>query len=135
MKHLAHLHKILRFDRSSFFVFLCVLSVEIAIGTFFHDRFVRYFLGDVFIVVLICYFVRSWCAIKVWIVALGTLIFSWFVELAQYFNLIDMLGWRGSQLAHLTIGSTFDWLDLLAYTLGSILNLSIARSIYGKTDA
>jgi Protein of unknown function (DUF2809) len=127
MKHLARLHKILRFDRSSFVVFLWVLGIEIAIGTFFRDRFVRYFLGDVFIVVLICYFIRSWCAIKVWIVVLGTLIFSWFVELAQYFDLIGMLGWRNSQLAHLTIGSTFDWLDLLAYVLGSFLSLSIAR--------
>jgi Protein of unknown function (DUF2809) len=127
MKHLSNQYKILRFDRSSFFIFLCVLSIEIAIGTFFHDRFVRYFLGDVFIVVLICYFVRSWCAIKMWIVVLSTLIFAWFVELAQYFDLIGLLGWRDLQLAHLTIGSTFDWMDLLAYVLGSFLSLSIAR--------
>jgi ABC-type enterochelin transport system permease subunit len=117
----------MRFDPSSFFVFLAVLLVEIVIGTFFHDAFVRYFLGDVLIVVLICFLVRSAFAIPLRTVVISTLIFAFCTELAQAFDLIGRLGWRDSQLAHLTIGSTFDWADLLAYTLGSGLNLWIGR--------
>ncbi len=127
MKKNTSQQNIIRFDRRSCFIFVGVLGIEIVIGTFFHDQFVRYFLGDVLIMVLICYFIRSWCSIKGWIVVLGTLIFAYLVELAQFFDLIGILGWRSSQMAHFTIGSTFDWMDLLAYLLGSGLNLMIAR--------
>jgi hypothetical protein len=116
----------MRFDRSSFFIFLGVLLIELIIGGFFRDGFVRHFLGDVFIVVLICYFVRIWFDFPLWQVVLGTLIFAYLVEGIQYLKLIDILGWRSSQLAHLTIGSTFDWKDMLAYTIGSGLSLAIA---------
>ncbi len=58
-------------------------------------------------------------------VVLGTLISAYLVELSQYFDLVDILGWRGSQLANLTIGSTFDWIDLLAYMLGAACSLLI----------
>jgi hypothetical protein len=118
----------IRFDRYSFLIFLIVLMIEIVIGAFFRDQFVRYFLGDVFIVVLICYFIRSFLSVKLWIVILGTLIFAFLIELAQYFNVIDLFGWRNSQLAHLTIGSTFDWADLLAYVLGSGISWGIGHN-------
>jgi hypothetical protein len=119
--------KICRFDRRSFLIFLLILIIEIIIGTFFHDRFVRYFLGDVLIVVLICYFIRSWWAIRLPIVLVGTLIFAFLVELAQYADLIGRLGWQHSEFTRLTIGSTFDWTDLLAYTIGTGLSYVIAK--------
>ncbi len=103
------------------------MILEIIIGTFFHDRFVRYFLGDVLIVVLICYFIRSWCAIRLRVLLLGTLAFAFLVELAQYVDLIGRLGWQHSELTRLTIGSTFDWTDLVAYTIGTGLSLIIAK--------
>jgi hypothetical protein len=119
--------KLFRFDRRSFLIFLLILMLEIIIGTFFHDRFVRYFLGDVLIVVLICYFMRSWWAIRLWILLLGTLIFAFLTELAQYVDLIGLLGWQHSEFTRLTIGSTFDWTDLLAYTIGTGLSAIIAK--------
>jgi hypothetical protein len=130
MKHNHQMHsrpKLFRFDRSSFLIFLLILMLEIIIGTFFHDRFVRYFVGDVLIVVLICYFIRSWWAIRLWILLLGTLIFAFLTELAQYVDLIGLLGWQHSELTRLTIGSTFDWTDLLAYTIGTGLSFIIAK--------
>jgi hypothetical protein len=119
--------KIWRFDRRSFTIFIAVLLIEIIIGTFFHDRFVRYFLGDVLIVVLICYFIRSWWAIRLPILLIGTLAFAFLTELAQYFDLVGRLGWQHSELTRLTIGSTFDWADLLAYTIGTGISWAIAK--------
>jgi hypothetical protein len=119
--------KLFRFDRRSFLIFLLILMLEIIIGTFFHDRFVRYFLGDVLIVVLICYFIRSGCAIRLRVLLIGTLIFAFLTELAQYFDLVGLLGFQHSTLTHLTIGSTYDWLDLLAYTIGTGLSAIIAK--------
>jgi Protein of unknown function (DUF2809) len=116
-----------RFDRRSFLIFVLILILEIIIGTCFHDRFVRYFLGDVLIVVLICYFIRSWLAIRLRVLLIGTLIFAFLTELAQYFDLVGWLGWQHSTLTHLTIGSTFDWLDLVAYTIGAGISWAIAK--------
>jgi Protein of unknown function (DUF2809) len=130
MKHNHQMHnrpKLFRFDRSSFLIFLLVLILEIIIGTFFNDRFVRYFLGDVLIVVLICYFIRSWLAIRLPILLIGTLIFAFLTELAQYFDLVGLLGFQHSEFTRLTIGSTFDWLDLVAYTIGTGLSAIIAK--------
>jgi Protein of unknown function (DUF2809) len=130
MKNNPKMHyppKLFRFDRPSFLIFLLILILEIIIGTFFHDRFVRYFLGDVLIVVLICYFIRSWCAIRLRVLLLGTLIFAVLTELAQYFDLVGLLGWQHSELTRLTIGSTFDWMDLVAYTIGTGISWAIAK--------
>lgn len=122
----------MRFDHHAFFIFLGVLIIEVVIGSFFRDRFVRHFVGDVFIVVLIAYGVRSLFPIKLETVVLGTWIFALFVEITQYFDLIGILGWRSSPWAHLTIGSTFDGLDLLAYTIGSGISLTLGRSRTSK---
>jgi hypothetical protein len=121
----------MRFDRQSFVVFLLSLCIVVIIGAFFRDAFVRHFLGDVFIVVVICFFVRSLWPVKPWVLVLGTLIFSYGVEVTQYFRLIDLLGWRNSQLAHLTIGSSFDWFDLLAYTIGAGISWAIGYKWMG----
>jgi Protein of unknown function (DUF2809) len=130
MKNNHQMHsptKLFRFDRPSFLIFLLILILEIIIGTFFHDRFVRYFVGDVLIVVLICYFIRSWCAIRLRVLLWGTLIFAVLTELAQYVDLVGLLGWQHSEFTRLTIGSTFDWMDLLAYTIGTGISWAIAK--------
>jgi hypothetical protein len=116
-----------RFSRDAFGVFLIVLLIEIIIAIFFRDPFVRYFLGDVLIVVLICYFIRSFCAARLPLVIVGTLIFAYSVEIAQYFNIANYLGGRDSIAVQLTVGTTFEWLDFIAYTIGSGLNFAIAH--------
>jgi Protein of unknown function (DUF2809) len=119
--------KLWRFSRDAFLVFLVVLLIEIVIATFFHDRFVRFFLGDVLIVVLICYLIRSFCTVKLSLVIASTLIFAYLIEIAQYFNIASYLGGYNSLAVQLTVGTTFDWKDLIAYTIGSGLNVAIGH--------
>ena len=45
------------------------------------------------------------------------------VEVLQYFKLIYLLGWEQSLLAHLILGSSFHWVDMLMYTAGILLTL------------
>lgn len=58
---------------------------------------------------------------------IGVLIFAFMVEFAQYFKLVEVLGLEGNRLARIVIGSTFDPLDLLAYTLGAIAVVLIEK--------
>lgn len=108
----------LRFNRRSFTLFAILLAIVVMIALFFRDDWIRPLLGDVLIVMVIAYFVHAFVAAPLRKIAIGTLIFAYLIEFLQFLNLIDILGWRNSELAHLTIGSTFDWRDLIAYTLG-----------------
>jgi hypothetical protein len=65
-----------------------------------------------------------YCAVRTFVeaspikVAVGVLLFAYLIELLQYYSIVDRLGLSGNQLAKTVIGCGFDWLDLLAYTLG-----------------
>ncbi|HBB34871.1 MAG TPA: DUF2809 domain-containing protein [Cyanobacteria bacterium UBA8803] len=110
--------KLLRFNSHSFILFLIIFVIEVIIAIFFRDRWIRPLLGDVLVVMAIAYFIHAFFGIRLQKIAISTLIFAYFIELLQFLKIIDFLGWRDSQLAHLTIGSTFDWRDLVAYTIG-----------------
>jgi len=113
--------KLLRFHRQSFLLFAMIFAIVVIIALFFRDPWIRPLLGDVLIVMVIAYFIHAFVALPLRRIAIGTLIFAYFVEFLQYLKLIDRLGWQNSQLAHLTIGSTFDWRDLVAYTIGVVI--------------
>lgn len=91
------------------------------IALFFRDQWVRPLLGDVLVVMAIAYFIHAFVAIPLRKIAIGTLIFAYCIELLQFLRILDILGWQDSLLAHLTIGSTFDWRDLVAYTIGIVV--------------
>lgn len=119
----------LRFNRTSFTLFAILFAIVVIIALFFRDDLIRPLLGDVLIVMVIAYFVHAFIAVPLRKVAIGTLIFACLIEFLQFLNLIDILGWRNSHLAHLTIGSTFDWRDLVAYTLGIAIVLLTANRL------
>lgn len=108
----------LRFYLPSFVLFAILFAIVVIIALFFRDDWIRPLLGDVLIVMVIAYFVHAFLAISLRKIAIATLIFAYLIEFLQFLKLIDLLGWRNSQLAHLTIGSTFDWRDLVAYMIG-----------------
>lgn len=82
--------------------------------------FLRYTLGDLLVVMLIYASLRVILPDRpkpLWM-AVGVFAFALCVELSQYFNLIGLLGLGDEKLAHLTMGSTFDWVDIAAYAVG-----------------
>jgi hypothetical protein len=99
-------------------IFSIVFAIEVIIAIFVRDRWIRPLLGDLLVVIAIAYFIRAFFAIRMTKIAIGTLIFAYAIELLQLLKIIDILGWRDSLLARLTIGTTFDWRDLVAYTIG-----------------
>jgi hypothetical protein len=119
--------KLWRFDRGSFTKFAIILGIEVIIAVFFRDPWIRQWLGDVLVVMGVAYFIDAFVALPMCKIAIGTLIFAYGIEVLQFFKVIDRLGWQNSQLAHLTIGSTFDWKDLFAYTLGAAILMFIHR--------
>ena len=77
--------------------------------------------------ILIYCFVKSFLNTPVWPTAIGVLIFSFTIEVLQYFDLVALLGLQDSKIARIVIGTSFAWADLLAYTVGIVVLLFFER--------
>ncbi len=111
-----------------FFLFAFVLFViEVLIALFVHDGFVRPYVGDYLVVMLMYCAVRTFIKAAPLKIAIGVLLFSFFIEVLQYFKIVDRLGLAGNEFAKTMIGYGFSWLDILAYTLGFITVLVLER--------
>ncbi len=108
----------IRFNKKYFFFSLLLLLIEIYIGFFVHDNFVRPYIGDLLVVILIYCFIRSFFEIVVWKLALGVLVFSYIIETLQYVRIVELLGLSNSRFASTMIGTSFAWWDIVAYTIG-----------------
>jgi len=115
------------FNSSYFVLFTLLLTVELLIGTCMHDAFFRPYGGDFLVVLLLYCLIRSFINIPVVKSAIGILIFSYTVEISQYFHLVKLLGMQHSRLALLILGNSLSFSDLLCYTLGILLVLIIEK--------
>jgi len=115
----------LQFRKNYFLLALLLLCIEIFIAVFVHDRFIRPYVGDFLVVILIYCFIRAFLNTSVTTTALFALLFAYTVETAQYFNLANLMGLQDHRIAQIIIGNSFEWMDILAYTLGFLLILII----------
>jgi len=115
------------FNKKYFVLFLIIFITEVLIALYVHDDFVRPYLGDVLVVILIYCFVQSFVKIKVWMAAVAVLAFAFGVELCQYLNLVEQLNLQHSKLARTVIGTSFSWIDMLTYVIGIAIVLAVER--------
>ena len=108
----------LKFQLKYFIPATILFLIEVFIALFIHDNFIRPFFGDVLVVILIYCFIKSFINSPVIITAIAVLLFAYLIEVLQYFNIVKILGLQNSNLARIIIGTSFEWTDLLAYTLG-----------------
>ena len=95
-----------------------LLIVLFCIALFVKDRFIKPFIGDVFIVIWMYLFLTSFINVNRYYLTHAVLLFAFSVETTQYFKLVDRLGLQDIAIARIVIGSTFDWMDYLAYIVG-----------------
>lgn len=107
---------------------IVIFLIEVFIALYINDSFIRPFLGDVLVVGLIYCAVMAITSYRVVIVAIGTLIFSYMVELAQYAQVVNLLGLSNNKWARIIIGTSFSWWDMVCYTLGFIIILLIEKN-------
>jgi uncharacterized protein DUF2809 len=119
----------LTFNRNYALLTILLFAVETLIALYVHDAFVRPYFGDVLVVILIYFFVKSFLKISVNAAAILVLLFSYTIEVLQYFNLVEKLHLEKSELAKTVLGSSFSWLDIIAYTFGFILILVVEKLI------
>ena len=106
------------FNRRYFALMVALLFIEVFIAVYVHDGFVRPYLGDFLVVILLYCFLKSFLKFSVWKAAILVWLFSFFIEGMQYLNVIGVLGLEQSKIARTVIGHSFSWMDLVAYTAG-----------------
>ena len=107
-------------------IFLLLLIIEILIALFVHDRFVRPYIGDVLVVMVLYFLVRvflpegcRWLPFIIFIFATG-------VEFLQYFNLVELLGLSDNRFMRTLLGAVFDFKDIVCYGVGcAVLQLGL----------
>lgn len=100
---------------------LVLLLLEIVIALYVHDDFIRPYVGDIIVVVVIYTFVRVWLPKKVRFLPVYIFIFAVLVELLQYFRIVEVLGLEDNRFMRILIGSVFDIKDIVCYFIGCVL--------------
>ncbi len=113
----------LTFNSKFLFIFLVIFVIEVLIGKYLHDAFIRPFGGDVLVVVLIYAFLRAFLKNNNKKLALGVLIFSFVIEFLQSVHYVTWFGWENNKLMSTLLGTSFSVYDLLAYFVGYLICL------------
>lgn len=104
-----------------FLAFILLLAVEIFIALFVHDRFVRPYIGDVLVVIVLYFLIRIFLPERCgWLPGI-IFLFATGVEILQYFRLVERLGLSDSRLMRAVLGSVYDFRDILCYGVGCVL--------------
>ncbi|MEJ7692875.1 DUF2809 domain-containing protein [Daejeonella sp.] len=110
---------------------IVLFLTEVFIALYITDAFVRPYVGDFLVVILLYCIVKSVVEANKTTIALSVLLFAYLLETLQYFRIVEVLGLESYPLANVIIGTSFAWIDMLAYTLGSITVLIVERRFTG----
>ena len=102
-------------------MFMVIFLIEVIIALFIKDRFIRPYIGDLLVTVLLCALIRIFIPSKIFALPIFVFLFSLLVEFAQYIDIVKLLGFEGSKILSVLVGRSFSVIDIICYALGCIL--------------
>ncbi|MBQ3088381.1 MAG: DUF2809 domain-containing protein [Clostridia bacterium] len=108
-------------------MFGALMLTELYIAAFATNVFVRSYLGDVFITMLICCLLSAVVPKKIPFLPIFVFIFSAIVEIAQYFDVVKLLGLADCEFVSVWFGRSFSYYDIICYAVGCALFFVIDR--------
>ena len=115
----------LQFNKTYLILTILFFATEVLIALFLKSGFIRHTFGDYLVVILMYCFFKSFIKGNHFYVAMGVLAFSFAIEFSQLVNILKPLNLQDSHSAKLILGSTFQFSDLVAYTLGILTVLIV----------
>jgi len=109
-----------RFHKTYFILTLVLFLTEVLIAMYVNDNFIRPYFGDFLVVILMYCFLKSFIDSGVSLTVIAVLLFSYLIEVLQYLNFVERIGLGDSEMARTLIGTSFAWMDILAYTTGAL---------------
>jgi len=111
-----------QFNYAYFLVTIFIFLTEVLIATVLKNNlFIRAYLGDVIVVMLLYTFIKSFFTVNDTKLILGIFIFSCLVEFAQYFSIAEKFGFRPGSIMYIVIGNSFSWIDIICCAAGCLL--------------
>ncbi len=103
--------------------FIILFAIELFIALFVRDNFIRPYIGDVLVVILLYTATRIIFPTQFKHLPLYIFAFSVIVELLQLINIVNILGLSDSRFFRILIGTTFDIKDIICYGVGTLILL------------
>ena len=110
-----------KFNWRYFLTFIALLLTEVFIAVFVHDKIIRPYVGDILVIILMYTFIRTFIKKSIKLLPIYLFIFACMVEVAQYFNIVSKLSLQDNALISTAIGTSFDFIDILCYFIGTIV--------------
>lgn len=108
-------------------IFCVLMIMEICIALFVHDAFVRPYVGDMLVTLLLCCMARVVFLEKMRLLPLFVFLFAACVEVGQYFDLVGLLGLSDNRFISIALGRTFSWMDIVCYAVGCAAAFGLDR--------
>ncbi len=94
--------------------------IELIIALFVRDKFIRPYFGDVLVVILLWFAIKTaFPKDRVWLTP-AIFLFACAFECTQLIPLVDLLGLGGNAFFSTVMGRSFSWLDILCYGCGCL---------------
>ncbi len=106
-----------------------LLLVEVFIALFVNDDFIRPFVGDILVVILLCCFIRIFKPDGLKLLPLYVFLFAVCVEMAQYLDYVSLLGLEGNKFFSVLMGRSFSRYDLVCYAYGCVAFFAVEYAI------
>ena len=100
---------------------LLLLGIEVYIALNVNDNFIRPYVGDMLVVIVIYTFLRIFFSKKPKLLPLYIFLFAAGVEVLQYFEIVKVLGLEENDFFRVLIGSVFDVKDIVCYGIGCVI--------------
>ena len=97
-----------------------LLIIEVLIALYIHDDFVRPYVGDAIVVIVIYTFVRIFVPEKCRLLPLYVFLFAVVIEILQGIHIVNILGVADNRFLRTLIGDSFDIKDILCYGVGCV---------------
>ncbi|MBC8059853.1 MAG: DUF2809 domain-containing protein [Clostridiaceae bacterium] len=111
----------MRINRKYLFSFFILLMIEIIIALFVHDTFIRPYIGDVLVVILLYTLIRGLIQKTIKFLPVYLFIFASTVEFAQYYHIVKSLNLENNKVISTIIGTSYDIKDIINYLIATVI--------------
>ena len=122
-----------RFRITYFMLAIVLFLAEVFIALYVKDAIIRPYGGDFLVVIWLYCCVMAVINVSKIKAAAGVLLFAYLVEVLQYFRYAQQMGLSHNRVAMVVLGSSFEWGDMIAYTLG-ILTVLLLEKVLGRPE-
>ena len=112
--------------------FCMLFLTEFLIALYVHDDFIRPYVGDVLVTVLLCCLCRVIIPTGVRFLPAYVLAFAAMVEVTQYFDLVKLIGLADIKFFATIMGRSFSWVDILCYAIGCAVFFGVDAALQKK---